>query len=221
MMASHLEIERLRGAFASLAADACARPGCPEPERIWRAAGGELRSAELRELVDHTAGCPSCAEDWRLAREIRAGMEPTAEVPARRPFTSGRTSRYLAAAAVLALAVGAWVWRSAEDPSHPTVYRAPEESALESLVPKEIPVPRQRFLLRWSSEERDARYQIRVATGNLEMISTVSNLDEPEYLVPEADLAGLPSGTDVLWQVEAVFPDGTRHVSLTFVNSIE
>ncbi len=105
-------ITRLRDAFASLAPTAEARADCPEPERVWRAAAGEVPSAEIRALVDHTAGCPSCAEEWRLARELVPNVQGSvANFPVER--RAPRSGWWLAAAAAgLLVVAGVPLWRA-------------------------------------------------------------------------------------------------------------
>ena len=58
MSFSDQEISRLREAFASQAHEATERADCPEPERLWQATHGELPTAEIQDLVDHTAQLP-------------------------------------------------------------------------------------------------------------------------------------------------------------------
>jgi hypothetical protein len=56
-----------------------------------------------------------------------------------------------------------------------------------------------------------------VTTEHLDLLAAVTDLSEPELVVDPASLAGVPSGTRILWQVEALLPGGERVVSPTFV----
>jgi len=77
-----LELDRLRRAFASLEGRAPG-PGCPEPERLWSAARGELPAEVVRPLVRHLVECGACAEAWRLAREVEPRPAQPSAVVAR------------------------------------------------------------------------------------------------------------------------------------------
>jgi hypothetical protein len=74
--------------------------------------------------------------------------------------------------------------------------------------------------LKWSSAGPDARYDVTVTTAALEPVSFARDLEEPRYEVPESDLAGVPSGSKLYWQVTARLPDGASNRSPTFVVTI-
>jgi hypothetical protein len=61
---------RLRAAFQAIPEGEAPSESCPAPEKIWAAVHMELPQAERRELVDHLASCPFCAEDWRIAWQL-------------------------------------------------------------------------------------------------------------------------------------------------------
>ena len=42
---------------------------CPEPERLWDAARGNLAPRQMRKIVDHVSTCPTCAFDFNAARK--------------------------------------------------------------------------------------------------------------------------------------------------------
>ena len=175
---SEQEIARLREAFA---AD-CDEPApgsvpssgeapCPAPERIWDALDGALGPEELREVVDHVAVCPACAEEWRLAAAFRdelsdeaAGAEES-DPPEPADLAAARGRRlqvrsWLAAAAVAVLALGVGgVWWSTSRPGAPgttkaPVYRQGTEQTIESLLPEDRPLPRDQAVLRWTARPR-------------------------------------------------------------------
>jgi hypothetical protein len=199
--------DRLREAFASLAANGQPAPPCPDPDALWRAAHGELAPEVARELVAHTARCPPCAEAWRLARE----MEP--EVAASAPRLA--RSPWFAMAAAVVVAIGALLFmRDTSDP--PAEYRAGDEPVVRSLVAEDRPVPRERFELRWTPGPPGTSYDLRVATPALVTLTEARNLTDSRFVVPATMLAGLPARSSVLWQVEARFPDGRRATSATF-----
>ena len=208
--------DALRTAFASLAERAVARPDCPEPDRLWAAAAGELPPVEARPLVLHTADCAACAEAWRLAREHAASADGSRyEV---RPRRWGGTWLPLAAAVATVTVAIALVPRSARDRP---AYRDNGAASLRSLVSEDRPLPRSSFVLRWSPGPAGSRYDVRVATADLAILHRARGLESAEHRVPPSALAALPAGATVLWQVEAVSADGTRLTSRTFVARLE
>ena len=218
------ELERLRAAFA--VPDPAPNPAaCPAPEAIWAAVRGELPPRELREVVEHTAVCASCAEDWRLAVEIerQSAASQTATVPAGRVIQGrfGRLRTWTAAAALAAgLLVAVGLYRTGGfGPQEPT-FREAQGTTVRSLLAEGQALPRQGAVLRWSPVPGAASYDVRISTEDLRLVDTAQGQTATEYRVPESALAELPAGTKLLWQVEAVLPDGTRQSSPTFTNPL-
>lgn len=60
--------DHLRFLFAKAFEHSVPTDDCPAPGVLLDAILGVSGPAERREAVDHVAGCPSCAEAWRLAR---------------------------------------------------------------------------------------------------------------------------------------------------------
>ncbi len=217
----HGNVQPLREAFAALAERARPRPDCPEPERLWDAAAGQLPATQARQLVDHTASCPSCAEAWRLARELgRHAREGRPAVGSALSRGGWRWAAAAAAAVVLAL-VGVQLWWTRPVGGPPAEYRDPDIETIRSLLTDGAFLPREEFRLRWEAPPDAARFDVLVMTEELEVISRTRGLETPEYRVPDAQLEALPPGTRVLWQVEAVLEDGGSAVSPTFVNRLE
>lgn len=186
-----------------------ARPGadCPPSVDIWSAVGGELSGARTRELGLHTVACASCAELWRLARQvIIEGAIPDRQVPAAgRRFGAYRWAGLAASVAVLATATVLLIQRPS---APPPALRAPEVQAkLRSLVPEETPLSRTHALLRWQGPE-EAIFSLTVTTGDLRPLFQVEDLDTGEFLLPAELLAGLPDDATLLWKVDARTPDG-------------
>lgn len=209
------ELLRLRSAFASLAEESAPGPACPDPERLWWAVKGEAAPAEARALILHTAECPSCAESWRLAGELLAAVADT------RPQTVGRARWWggalpVAAAVAAVILAGVVLRRDGRGTAEPA-YRDQRGAVVRALVAEDRPLPRERCVLRWSSAGEGARYDLRMATSTLAVIYSARGLTTPQHQVPASALAGLPPGARLIWQVEAVAPDGTRTTSATFV----
>jgi len=216
-MSERDEITRLREAFASSGPET---GECPSPETIWDGVAGKLPSAELRDLLDHVAACATCAEDWRLAvafeKESSAAEVPAGQVIQGR-FNWRPLRPVIAALAaglffvIVGLQVGPW---SGKDDA--PVYREGEQAGLESLVPAGTALPRESFAVRWSPVPGAASYEVLVSTEDLKVLSTAENLRGTQFQVPAGDLAGLPAGTPILWQVKANFADGSSRSSATF-----
>jgi len=221
MSFSDQETTRLREAFTSLARGAVARPDCPEPER--QAARGELPAAEIQNLVDHTAGCPSCAEDWRLAHQLAPEAKPSVANPPTKQSQSGFSWWLAAAAAVLLVFVSVPLWRASTPVDSPEAIRAPGESAaIRSLIPDDDVLSRADCILRWSSGPYPmSGYNLLVSTESFDVLIRREGLEEPTYRVPPETLDQVPPGGKILWQVEAIGPTNRRLVSPTFVHHLE
>jgi hypothetical protein len=215
------ELAKLRRAFASLSQPAPAPAACPAPEKIWEAVRRELPPAEIRQIVEHTAACASCAEDWRLAVALQKPETVSNVIPAAERFKLGQRMRNwgLAAAAVLALAViGVPLVKQVNGPAD---YRG-GEATIQSLVEEGQALPRNQFLLRWSAPETPgATYGVEVSTEDLRVIASEDDLREPRLLVPAHALSGLPPGTRLLWKVTAELPEGGDVTSKTFVTTVQ
>ncbi|HSS50422.1 MAG TPA: hypothetical protein VLX28_15905 [Thermoanaerobaculia bacterium] len=224
------ELARLRAAFAAPADDSPAAEDCPSPETIWSAVRGELPPQALREVVDHTARCAACAEDWRLAVEVNRQAEAEEETaPGRIPdnVITGRFGRLgnwrsVAAAAALAagLLVAVGIYREAVVPSPPT-YRASQESTVRSLLAPGQALPRQAAILRWTPVAGATSYDVSVSTEDLRQVASTHGQTAAAYQLPKEALASLPPGAKLLWQVDAVFPDGHRVTSPTFTTPLQ
>ncbi len=227
MMTGSDEITRLREAFSACDASAAAAGNCPPAEKIWEALRGELPPDQVREVVDHTSGCASCAADWRLAHALEKQSGDAIAVPEAAAVRRARfrtLQPWLAAAAAVAVIVVGVRWSEWGVPGQEPVLRDGTEQtamAIRSLIPEEQALSRQHCLLRWSGPE-DAYYRIEVSTEQLEIIATEQDLRTREYLVPESSLARYPNATKLLWLVDAVLPDGSRvDDSMTFVAVLE
>jgi hypothetical protein len=211
-----LDRARFRRAWTSLAETAAPRSDCPDPDRLWSACRGERSPEETRALVDHTAVCPTCAESWRLARELSAvAPAPLRDVPvaagrSRRAWWGGLGGLAAATAAVVLAAV------SLRGPGE-VVYRDRPALTIRSLTREGRPVPRGLCVLRWTRGPAGTRYDVQVATEDLVAIARGRGLEVAWFQVPESALGALPAGSRLLWRVDATLPDGRRVASPTFV----
>lgn len=216
------ELAKLRRAFASVPQAEPVPAACPPPEQIWGAVRGELPPGEIRQIVEHTATCASCAEDWRLAVALQRPESASIVVHATERFTARQRIRNwgLAAAAALAVAVVGIQWQ--QQKLDDAAYRG-EGLAIESLVEEGSALPRNQFLLRWSAPETPGvTYDVEVSTEDLRLVASADDLREPQFLVPASALAGLPPGTRLLWKVEAELPQGAELPSeKTFITTVQ
>jgi hypothetical protein len=208
--------DRLRAGFAALSVGA-PTGGQPDPERIWEAAHGQLSPEEAAELAELAASDPATAEAWRLALELERPPATVSVVP----IGSGRRWRWglgLAATAVVALAVPLLhspPWRRAP------LLRDAGARVVESRLSEAGALPRGRFLLRWSAGAAGSLYDVVVSDADLEVLFRGQQLEQAELLVPVQALAPLAAGAQVLWRVEVLEPDGSRHASATFVQRVQ
>ncbi|MEX0879450.1 MAG: tetratricopeptide repeat protein [Thermoanaerobaculia bacterium] len=102
---------------------------CPGEETLLAFYRGDLSEAEGESVREHLAGCASCVD---LARDARAFLETMESVPERsRSFPL----RWLAAAAVLAVALLAGLWVARRGPAAATPPPVPAAAALVSANP--------------------------------------------------------------------------------------
>lgn len=224
MNAPFWEDEKLREVFGTVSPDAAPTDACPSPDRLWSAVHGELEDADFREVTLHAIDCPTCTEAWRVAREVvkESGPRESAEPEPHARHGAGLGWWGLAAAAAMLALVALTL--ELREPSTPTgpepAYRSDVEEPVRSLVPEGGTLARDEFVLRWEGPE-GARYEVRVATEDLRVLATAEDLTEPEYRVPVERLEGLAPGSTIVWQVEAVLPDGSRWTSAGFVAELE
>lgn len=213
--------EDLGPAFASLSAAAVAGPDCPPPEAIWDAVTGAASPVRAAEIVEHTSRCFACAEAWRLGREFGAGRLVSPGSAGSGPASRfPRIGAWTAMAAVVTLLAGFGVILLRRE-APPSEMRAGEEIAIASLVPESAALSRVACILKWSIPAEGALYTVRVGTEDLSPVALVERLEQAEYAIPAKDLEKLPSGSVIVWQVEAVLPDGRRIASPGFRNRLE
>lgn len=213
------ELVKLRQAFSEAGPEALP---CPAADRIFAAAHGELRGADLDEILDHVALCASCTQAWHLALEIRKEIEgaaaPTLEtvnsvVVGR--FGAKRWSQLLGTlAAILLMAVVLPHLVPNQVPVDESVVRGDGEVKLRDVSG---PLQRERCVLRWQIEPPvpEARYEVTVMDENLQTLARYSALTVNELVLLPQDLQGVAPGATLHWRVQATLPDG-RQVGSNF-----
>lgn len=223
-MTEPYDTAHLQRAWRELAERVPPGEDCPPPARIWEAVRGALAPGATRELVEHVATCPACAEAWQLARELGSPLpaEASTRIASRARRWSGaphRWGRYVAAAATLVLAV-TFGWRyidrhSVDWPGGDTIERgAPKQ--IEPQVPDGSTLSRRAFLLAWDPGPEGATYEVLVTRPDLTVVDRASGLDEPRYRVPAPALEGVDENAELLWRVEMTLPSGRRVASPAF-----
>jgi len=205
---THADDERLSRAFREPPRGLPRADGCPAPDRLRAAVALEALTVERRAVLDHVAICPACAVAWSVVLELDA----TAPRVRRSRLATVST---LAAAVVLATAL-AGLLRPTPDRAVGSVWRRTAPAFDWSAAPGDVTLGTGSTALRWPAGPDGTRYDVRIADSDLVTIDRAFGIDRPEYAVPVERLADLEPGAILLWQVEAVLPDGTRHVSPTF-----
>ena len=211
----HARDEELRKAFQSLADTTRKEPSPADVDLVWRALSEELPASERRALVERMASDPALAETWRAAHELSREAAPSTASAARGrawapPFWM------TTAAAVLLVGIGIGVTLQLSRSASEDTYRNAAPYVVNSLVPSDATLSRDAFRLRWSPGPQGARYNVRVTTEDLNVLTTVSDLTTAEYVVSPDRLSTLPSGARVFWQVDVVLPEGDTTSSQTF-----
>lgn len=211
-----LKVSDLTSAWTGVASEKPPQGSCLLPEMIWNAARGGLPPRETRRVVDHLSACAACAQSWRLALVLSRQLSaPAFAYPKRR---SRRPLWAAAAAATVVLLVGAGILRD-PGPASQVVLRQVQTATIQSLLPDGHELSREEFVLQWTPPdgEQNVHYRVTVTTESLQVVASTDGLVEPHYQVPAELLKGLPPGTSLRWQVEAVRANGSRVDSPTFL----
>ncbi len=212
--------QRFRGALPQTdAAD------CPPAEDYWAAATGALPFERVRALVDHGARCAQCAEAWRILADVRRAAAEAGPVgddtPAIRPLVGGMPARArLRGRSLLPIvlsavaAVGLWVMVRPAPPRLPPVERG---SGAGTTVKAESPAvqPAGDAVLRWSEVPGASSYNVTVLTPDLVVVHQAVGVSGRELKLPTG-VGQRAAGGGLLWNVDAVLPDGRTVASPTF-----
>jgi hypothetical protein len=196
---------------------------CPPADAYWAAAAGELPFERVRALVDHGAHCARCAEAWRILADVRraaAGSRAeTTGAPAARPLAAPAwprlRSRTLLPLAISAMAaVGLWVALRPPPSRPPPVERGNGRgTAPRAESPEVQPAPN--AVLRWSAVPGASSYNVTVLTPDLVVVHQAVGVSARELRLPEG-VRQRAAGGGLLWNVDAVLPDGRTVASPTF-----
>ncbi len=204
-----LEIQWLRDGLISERSAALPRPDCPEPDRIWAAAQGELPRPELEPVVDHVAECAVCMEAWKLALAVEEDAG-----------TSGGQSRLRRAVPMISIAAGLLLALGLQ------FFVAPDQGVeLEGMREGTFPdrvlelsgshqLPRDHFFIDWSGPE-GATYGLRLRNQDGDSLLEVEGLQDSAFLASPKALESLETGDELLCTIE-VFPPTGKPLRKTF-----
>ena len=194
-------------------------------ERVWDAAGGRVSPERTRELLDELFENPSLVVAWTIARKLQIPSEEGEseitdflEEPKSKRWSKGRAG-WLAAAALLVGFAGLALIITLRQPSEP-VYRGSPDS-IQPLLPDNTELPRSDAALRWQRVPEAKYYNLRILRTNFDVLLFKEGLNGPLFVIPEEELSDIIDGEELLWQVEAVFPDGSRELSALFHVTIQ
>jgi hypothetical protein len=193
---------------------------CPPADAYWAAAAGELPFEQVRALVDHGATCARCAETWRILADVRRAAEAET-VPGARPVLGPAPaglplrSRILVPLTLSAMAaVGLWVVLR-PPPLHPLpVERGSGSSAAVRAESPEVQ-PAHDAVLRWSEVPGATSYNVTVLTPDLVVLHQAVGISGRQLPLPDG-VRQKVGGGGLLWNVDAVMPDGRTVASPTF-----
>ena len=188
---------------------------CPAPGELWDAAAGVLSFERLRAVVDHAARCAQCSEALRIARDVRA--EAPEEVP-QRAVSSRRPEIPLLIGLGLAAGLGAFLVLRPPAPGVIAVERGGPGGSPASMLRPLSPdhQNRQALVLRWSPYPGARSYNVTVLTPDLTVVHQAVGVAEQELRVPQGAVGGGAAAHELLWNVDAVLPDGRTVGSPTF-----
>jgi len=193
-------------------------PDCPAPDTFWAAAAGELPFEQVRALVDHGAHCGRCAEAWRILADVRREAGEAVTAPARPPAlppAAPSRRRTLVPLAVSAMAaVGLWVVLRPAPPRPAPVERG-NGRAVTVRAESSAVQPAGEAVLRWSEVPGATSYNVTVLTPDLVVVHQAVGVAAHELRLPQG-VGQRAAGGGLLWNVDAVLPDGRTVASPTF-----
>lgn len=197
---------------------------CPPPDAYWAAAAGELPFERVRALVDHGASCAHCAEAWRILADVRrsaAGSGAAESDPLMRSLVGGaaarpplRTRTLLPLALSALAAVAVWIVLRPPPVRPPPVERGNGNGNAVRAESPEVQ-PAQDAVLRWSEVPGASSYNVTVLTPDLVVVHQAVGVSGRELRLPEG-VRQRAAGGGLLWNVDALMPDGRTVASPTF-----
>jgi hypothetical protein len=211
-----LDERTLRDAFTSVCGTVSG--SCPPRELVWEVVAGSRPAPERRAVVDHVATCAACRCAWLLAHELAVPAPPASA--SRRQWLLGIAAAVVTVGVVGWLALARYGGGRHAAPGESTLRAAPNLS-IEAVPGDGAILSRAERTLRWTVLEEGTLYDVDVTTAALEPLAEARSLESASFVLPEASLASLPSGTEVWWRVRARRPGGVHTASRTFAWTLE
>jgi len=188
---------------------------CPDAAELWDTAAGGLSFVRSRAVVDHARGCVQCSEALCLARDVQSEAPADASAPV---STFRRRELPVLVGLGLAAAAGAFLFLRPAPPGTATVERgmssAGASEALRALSPDHQRADA--VVLRWAAHPGAGSYNVTVLTPELQVVHRAVGVSEAELRVPAGALRQTATTRELLWNVDAVLPDGRTVGSPTF-----
>lgn len=217
---------------AGLARAGKATDALVDPDTLWAAARGEGDAEQRAALIDRLPADPVLREEWRIAQAFAAESEADDESSApaafqddapvasaaegdAEPANSGQYRWWLmlgAAAAVVAVVLLLRPRDDAGERDDARQMRGDAEGPIEARTDGEVAGSGD--VLRWSPVPGAKSYAVTVTTESLDPVFTDEKIVDAEVAFTVE--APLPSGTTLLWRVDAQMEDGTTIRSGTF-----
>ncbi|MBX7080317.1 MAG: hypothetical protein K1X88_14065 [Nannocystaceae bacterium] len=201
----------LRDAWARAATDDVGDPGDADRDTLWHAVLGQRDRGRAAAAIAAAIEDPARLRELRLALALADAFalapDAAAVDPARPRWTPLVAA--LAAAAALVLVLGIRPRPSDDD----AALRGGDDPG--ALADSPTVLDREAFTLTWAPMPGAVRYALRVSTDEPRLVATRGDLTTTRADITPAELAALPAGTTLLWQVDGIAADGTRVRSRT------
>lgn len=224
MTPNHDDFQDLRQAFQEDFPPQHDDSQCVDQETLWDAVAGEATPERLAAIVKHTAQCPVCAENWRIAKALQSSDTYTAQVPKVTRKKPHLMFRVMPLAAVLLLSFAAfWMLRTDPAVDHDRTFRAAPIPTIESNLAPGAVLKRDDCWLRWklSKADQKAMFELRITTSDPFDVVCETKTEALSYQIPTELLQRLSSNTPLLWQVSATLGDQSTIHSPTFTHTLE
>ena len=178
--------------------------GCPGDDALAALAVGDLSAEERVRVADHVAGCVRCSGDYRLLAEVHR------EAQAARPRRSPGPWLSIAAAAVVAVAVGVALRVGPSTPATDHLRGADPARAVTPAPDAKLAAPPAE--LAWGAEAGAVRYRVRLFDARAERVWESEPSPAASQPLPPEVRARLTPGSSYFWVVDVEGPGPGRRL---------
>ncbi len=168
---------------------------CPNAEVLAGLALGEGETDSRRALADHVVGCPACAADFRLLRELHreaSGARPGGWVRSRRTWLVAGLAAVLVGISLVPL-----LQREPVDVRGPVASVTPPDGAVLEAPPA---------ALAWQAVPGALGYRVKLFRGDSTPAWESGVVSDPTVSLPAEVRAGMGGGGSWYWTVESLGP---------------